>query len=286
MIADWDTSHVFFSDCLEPEEPVLFAGLHAILKGAAIDIIPGARDIWCRDFMPIQLDENRFCQFVYRPAYLRGFEERITPPERCRLPFMECRQEPIVLEGGNVVAARSRVILTDKVYKENPSIERFRLRQRLEELFQAECIFIPKEPFDTVGHADAVVRFISEQRVLINDYASVDPSYGTRLRTVLEKKGLGVETLPLFHEKGNRHPGDLPSAVGIYINYLRVGDGVVIPAYGRPEDEVALTTIRRLLPSATVCQLACRSLAGKGGVLNCISWMIKEKRDNVPGASL
>ena len=139
------------------------------------------------------------------------------------------RQEPIVLDGGNVVASRTKVILTDKVYKENPAIERPRLRARLEEVFQAECIFIPKEPYDAVGHSDGVVRFVAEDRVLVNDYSGVDPGYGTRLRNLLEKKGLEVETLPMFQEKARRRPGDLQSAVGIYINYLRVGDVVVVP---------------------------------------------------------
>lgn len=90
--------------------------------------------------MLIQLDEGRFCQFVYAPDYLRGFEHFITPPARCRLPFMQdvC-QEPIVLEGGNVVASRTKVILTDKVYKENPTIERPVLQEQLEQVFQANA---------------------------------------------------------------------------------------------------------------------------------------------------
>jgi agmatine deiminase len=112
------------------------------------------------------------------------------------------RREAVILDGGNVVASRTKVILTDKTYKENPSVERPRLRQRLEAVFQAECVFIPKEPYDVIGHADGVVRFISDDRVLINDYTLVDPGYGARLRRVLERAGLGVETLPLFQDQG------------------------------------------------------------------------------------
>ncbi|HEY7422852.1 MAG TPA: agmatine deiminase family protein, partial [Gemmataceae bacterium] len=154
-----------------------------------------------------------------------------------------CR-EPIVLDGGNVVASRTRVILTDKIYRENPSVEQPRLRKRLEELFQAECIFIPKEPYDSVDHADGVVRFVAEDRVLVNDYSGVDPGYGVRVRNLLEKKGLEVETLPLFEEKGKRRPpGKLPPAVGIYINFLRVGDVVVLPGYDRPEDQAAVEKV-------------------------------------------
>jgi agmatine deiminase len=277
MIADWDTDHLFLSDRLETDEPALFTSLRSCLPGVAIDIIPGTSDIWCRDFMPVQLGENTFCQFIYAPDYLRGYEHLVTPPDKCRLSFMASyRQERIVLDGGNVVASRTRVILTDKVYKENPAIECPQLRKRLEELFQAECIVIPKEPYDTVGHADGVVRFVAEDRVLVNDYSSVDPGYGARLRKLLEGKGLEVETLPLFQDTGRRRPGSLPSALGLYINFLRVGDVVVMPEYGRPEDRVAVERMRQALPKAAVSQVPCRSLADRGGVLNCISWTIKD----------
>jgi hypothetical protein len=277
MIAEWDTNRLFLADRLKDEEPDLFADLSAVLDGVAIDLITGTSDIWCRDFMPVQLGEKTFCQFVYAPDYLRGFEHLMTPPEKCRLPFMtSCCHEPVVLDGGNVVASRARVILTDKIYKENPTIAR--LRQRLEKLFQAECIIIPKEPGDEVGHSDGVVRFVSEDRVLINDYSGLDSGYGAKLRSLLEKHGLQVDTLPLFEEKGRRRrPGDLRSAVGLYINFLRVGEVVVMPGYGRPEDRLAVETMQRAVPNALVSQVQCRSLAEKGGVLNCISWAIKER---------
>ena len=276
MIPDWETNHLILSDRLENDFPTLFADLRSLLTGVTIDIIPGTSDIWCRDFMPIQIDGNRFCQFRYNPDYLREYQHLITPPDKCRLPFMaDCRQEPIVLDGGNVVASRTRVILTDKIYKENPSIERPRLRSRLEDIFQAECIFIPKEPYDTVGHSDGVVRFVGEDRVLINDYSAVDPGYGTRLRGLLEKKGMEVETLPMFQENARRKSGDLQSAVGLYINHLRVGNVVILPAFDRLEDEAALEKVRQIMPDARVFQLPCRSLAEMGGVLNCVSWTIK-----------
>src|SRR5262245_35047417 len=138
MIPDWDTDHLFLSDRLEDEEPALFASLRSVLQGVASGIISGTHDIWCRDYMPIQVDETTFCQFVYAPDYLRGHEHLVTPPENCRLSFMTSyRQEPIVLDGGNVVASRTKVILTDKVYRENPAIARTRLKARLEEVFQA-----------------------------------------------------------------------------------------------------------------------------------------------------
>jgi agmatine deiminase len=276
MIADWDTDHLFLSDRLENDEPALLASLRSALKGVPISVIPGTSDIWCRDFMPIQLDDKTFCQFRYAPDYLKDDQHLATPPNKCRLAFMHnYRKEPIVLDGGNVVASRTRVILTDKVYKENRTIERPRLREKLEQVFQADCIFIPKEPYDPVGHSDGVVRFITENGVLINDYSGLDPGYGMRLRTLLQQKGLEVETLPMFEEKHRRRSGDLPSAAGLYINFLRIGDVVVLPGYDRPEDEDAVEKVQKAMPRVTVQQVPCRSLAEKGGVLNCVSWTVR-----------
>jgi agmatine deiminase len=276
MIAEWDTDTLFLSDRLEATEPVLVSGLRSALPGVPIEIIPDTNDIWCRDYMPVQIGEASFCQFVYDPDYLRGFRHLCTPAHKCRLPFMEdYRQEPIVLDGGNVVASRTKVILTDKVFRENPTVERALLRRRLEELFGAECVIIPKEPYDPVGHSDGVVRFVSERRVLINDYSGADPAYGLRLRRLLEENGLEVETLPMFQETTRPRPGDLPSAVGLYVNFLRVGDVVVLPGYVRQEDVEALENVRKAMPGATVHQVPCRSLAERGGVLNCVSWTIR-----------
>jgi len=69
MIPDWETNHLFLSDRLEDSFPALVASLRSVLSVVTIDIIPRTSDIWCRDYMPIQVDEDRFCQFVYAPDY-------------------------------------------------------------------------------------------------------------------------------------------------------------------------------------------------------------------------
>lgn len=277
MIPDWDTNHLFLSDRLLERQPALFVRLCSALKDVPIDIIRGTADIWCRDFMPVQLDEDTFCKFVYAPDYLCGYEHTITPLEKCRLHFMKkYRQERIVLDGGNVVASRKKVILTDKISNENLDIAEPHLLQRLEEVFQAKCIVIPWDKEDEVGHSDGVVRFVAEDSVLMNDYSSIAPGYGEEVQKVLKSEELRVETLPLFEEETERRRSDdLPSAVGLYLNYLRVGNIVVMPGFGRPEDQVALEKMQRVLPDAAVSQVPCRSLAEAGGVLNCISWTIR-----------
>ena len=67
--------------------------------------------------------------------------------------------------------------------------------------------------------------------------------------------------------------------MGIYINFLRVGNVVVLPGYNRPEDQEAVEKVTARADAVTqaVLQVPCRNLAEEGGVLNCISWTIKDK---------
>ena len=79
VIANWDTNTLFLTDRLEITDPDLFASLRSVLNGVTIEIIPSTHDIWCRDFMRIQLDENTFCKFVYDPDYLKGYPDLMYP---------------------------------------------------------------------------------------------------------------------------------------------------------------------------------------------------------------
>ena len=62
MIADYETNVVYFSSWLEKEYPKIYIDLVTVLKknNVAYDIIPCTNDIWCRDYMPVQIDEDRF----------------------------------------------------------------------------------------------------------------------------------------------------------------------------------------------------------------------------------
>jgi agmatine/peptidylarginine deiminase len=277
MIPDWQTDFVYFSDLLPTRHPDLWSRLVAVLGDAGVPnrLIRGTRDIWVRDFMPVQAAADEFVLFRYRPDYLRGHNGLVTPDEaRSLVPpgGRLCRCD-INLDGGNVVASGKTVILTDKLYRENPSRDRGRLRRELAGLVGAGVVIIPKEPGDIIGHADGVVRFVEDGVVVLNDYREVEPGYGERLESALRRRGLAVEWLPYFRVD-EEHDG-IPSAAGCYLNFLRVGGLVVVPAFGVPQDDLACRTLERLLPGARVVSLRCEGLAHEGGVLNCVAWSMR-----------
>jgi agmatine deiminase len=276
MIPDWDTNCVFVSALLPARHPLLWEELVRALDQNHVEhhLLQATRDIWVRDFMPVQVAAGHFVLFRYQPDYLLGDEGLITPEDARRaIPHHDdLRASRINLDGGNLVAALKRVVLTDKVYKENPEFGRPALREELAAVLQAECLVVPKEPYDVIGHADGVVRFLDEDRVVVNDYRDIDPGYGERLETALCRQGLVVEHLPHFRVE-EEHDG-IPSAAGNYVNYLRVGRLVIVPAYGVTQDDLACKTLERLLPEARVVPLRCEGLAREGGVFNCVTWTI------------
>ena len=62
MIPDYQCNVVYFSEWLKKDYPDIFKGLVRILNkhNVAYDIIPNTKDVWCRDYMPLQLDKERY----------------------------------------------------------------------------------------------------------------------------------------------------------------------------------------------------------------------------------
>ena len=225
MNSDSNNDVVYVSDRLEPRHPALVARLRDILKdhGIALGVIRGTKDIWCRDYMPVQVGPGEFVRFRYAPDYLRGYGHLITRPDDIEpIPEVErCVDSEIVLDGGNVVGWGSRCIVTDKVFRENPTLQRDELIGRLTALLGVEdLIVIPKEPYDMVGHADGVVRFLDEDTVVVNDDQGPETAYGRKLRSVFRHHRL--ECVPVPHFVEDLATDGIPSAVGCYVNYLRI----------------------------------------------------------------
>ena len=75
------------------------------------------KDIWMRDFMPILLDDGRLISYDYDPDYLK--DEKYSHLRTKIQPLKE--HINLVLDGGNFVRLGGKAIMTDKIFRENPS---------------------------------------------------------------------------------------------------------------------------------------------------------------------
>jgi len=276
MIADQETNFVYFSELLPQRYPSTFEEISGKLKKHKIGfgLLADTKDIWCRDYMPIQVSENSFVQFKYDPSYLQRTKKdraTITDTSRvCKSLGIDPVMSDIKLDGGNIVKSNKKVVMTERIFSENPGYSRDDLVKELKKLLGVEQIItIPEDSKDEMGHVDGMVRFLSEEAVFVNNYSKEDESLRERVKNSLNKANMKLVSVPYapYKNKNGLY------ATGIYINYLRVGDIVIYPIFGIEEDRVAERVFSELFGSKAIPVVA-NEIAKKGGALNCISWNI------------
>ena len=279
MINDYQTNTVYLADGIRHYMP-LAINLFNALDSAGVEThllrhTESAKHVWARDYMPLQLDENRFLQYRYAPDNLKNDPDYIPPYETiCRGLHLKCKQTKFVIDGGNVVKSGKRVIMTEKVFRENPGYTPEYLRKRLEETFECEVCIIPWDQYEIFGHADGMVRSIGDNYVLMNNYIDLDKSLRGRLKMALEAEGFYVEELHYDMPRPSKQSW-------AYLNFLQVKNRIFVPGLRIHEDIMAVEQIQKYYPHHKVVLVPdCLGLVRDGGALNCISWNIKTEFDN------
>lgn len=260
---------IYFSALLPVLYPTdaetLFAALAA--HDVPYALLDGTRDIWLRDFMPVRTGSGKLVSFRYEPSYLKNdpnlradFRKDLAP--QLGLPVTYSH---INLDGGNVVFSPSgeRVLISDRVFSENPEYPPAALVRELSELLEAEVLIIPSLKSDMTGHADGMTRFLDDRTVLCNRPLS-SCGFEQKVKRSLRDYGLDAVDFPFVPTGGI-------SAVGCYLNYLETGHTVFLPVFGIEQDAEAEISMRQIF-SKEIVPINIREIAQQGGCLNCISW--------------
>ena len=275
---------VYMSELLKDNYPDTCQKLIGILNKYHVKyvFIKGTNDIWCRDYMPVQIESGKLIQFKYDPSYLKGEEWDSIRSDvseiRKKNDWLEkytIEESDINLDGGNVLICEGRAIISDRIFEENPTIEKNVLINKLSNLLECEIIIIPalkSKEEDMTGHADGMVRFVNRNTVIGNERLPNEYKYMKEgLQNAIDKYNLTYIEIPYFEDKDREHP---ISALGIYVNYLEVNDLIVFPVFGREEDAQAIEIIKRVFPNKQVETINYNDVAKEGGLLNCTTWVV------------
>ena len=272
MIDDSLTNMVYLAYGLSHYVPVcrnLLGALHQEqIHAEFLPFTKSYKHVWVRDYMPIQLKKGLFYFFQYWPDYLVGYDGYI-PNVLEILDALHVGRMPVdvVLDGGNVVLCGDKVIMTDKIFKENDWIGEKELIAHLEDYLEVQVVLIPWDRYEIFGHSDGMVRWIDGNRVLLNNYAQTDPRLRRKLLAALSPHFI-VEEL----EYNTPRPSKLSWA---YLNFLRVNNCIFVPGLHAMEDPQALQQIQNCYPDCKVIQVqGCEELARDGGALHCVTWNI------------
>lgn len=309
QVLDADTNTCYFSWILAESSEGLNVIQRIMDSGIDVRLLQGTRDIWCRDYMPVQLYENKFIGYEYTPDYLDypgGAAYQTNPARVLDKLDIDVIQSGIILDGGNVIKTNKGIIIVDKVFKENTHLRKDILIKRLENYFNNEIIFLPWDKAEKYGHADGIVRYIDKGRVLMTNYHQYSKNFAHKFMKVLSRY-FDVEVLDFNVEKPCKYNW-------CYINFLRVQDKIFLPqltwedysglrcAAPLPEglrtkrkprwyhshikeDEQALVQFQRIFPKCEIIPVSCPQIVEKGGALNCISWNIQVHNAKTPDAA-
>lgn len=285
MITDWQTNKVFLSGKLKSNNSRVFNDIITVFDNlkCQYDLLPATKDIWARDYMPIQVSVNKFIEYRYDPDYLQGktknFRELKTYPDIvCSLIGLETLKSDLILDGGNIVKSENAVILTDKILEENKyHYNKKQLLDKISEICEVDSvILIPWDKECEYGHSDGMLRFINNDTVLISGfYEKADQELKNKMIKSLNKSKLNIEWLRCSK---NEHEDNIS-----YINFLQTKDLILLPKLNKKTDDNAFAQISMFFPEYSnknrIVQINMTEITKMGGALNCISWTIKQDKE-------
>ena len=228
--------------------------------------------------MPVRISDNgTYAKYTYKPDYLDNYkagQKYITEQkEVCKgLDLFAPDDLDIVFDGGNYVRCGDKVIVTDKIFCENPKKEPLKMLQHLTDVLQAEIILLPWDMEDSCGHSDGMVASLGDGKVLLNGcWKNSDPKYHKRLLKILEGRFEVVELPAWDGEKDS----------WCYLNYLQVSGGILLPCLSAnvdcETDLAAKETFEKLFPHLEIIPIYAMPLiddggGNGGGALHCVTW--------------
>lgn len=284
MTKDNQTNIVYFSELLKSDSRFseTCRQITDILDANQInyEFLPNTKDIWARDYMPIQVTKDKLIEYRYDPDYLQGIAKgrrdlKTYSDIVCDSLSLKTIKTDIILDGGNVIKGSNSVILTDKIVEENKRhYKRQPLIEKLKQLFEVDkVILIPWDKGEEYGHADGMVRFISDNTVLINKYFEYYPiDFKKKFFEALKNNNILYEKLIFKVSKNDKRHW-------AYLNFLQMEDIILLPKFGIDEDEQALEQFKSFFPEYAlrdrIIQVFANPLVKEGGAFNCITWNIK-----------
>lgn len=277
MIRDNHTNFIYIADSLQIKYPNFAKEFIFKLDKSEIEyaFLPKTKDVWAVDYMPIQVSNNKYVRFTYRPDYLvstKKWSKTISDVDAiCKKIGIETIKSEIVVDGGNISRWDDKILMTTKVFTENRNIPELQLIQELKDLLEVnEIYFVPPEKDDWLGHIDGMARFINGNTVLVNDYSFEDRKNYIDFIGALHNAKLNWIQFPYYPEKE-----DTDDATGLYLNYLEMEKFILLPIFGLEMDKMAIERSKDIFPNKEIITVKSNELAKGTGLLNCITWNIK-----------
>lgn len=193
-----------------------------------------------------------------------------------------------VLEGGSIESDGQGTLLTTSecllTPTRNPDYDRAAIEQLLGEVLGAERVLWLNHGYlagdDTDSHIDTLARFCAPDRIcyvacpdVADEHYSALAAMEEELQEFRQRNGEPYQLTalpwpePIYGDDGERLPAT-------YANFLIINHAVLLPVYGVPQDDEAVSVLQALFPDREIVAINCRPLIQQHGSLHCVTMQI------------
>ncbi|UOA07477.1 agmatine deiminase family protein [Methylobacter sp. S3L5C] len=265
----------------------------------AIDFIHATvNDIWVRDTVFLSVEKEG--AITHLNFLFNGWGEKYQHQNDNALNHKLLNEKPFkgkaykdvdfILEGGSVESDGIDTILTTKQCLLNPNRNKGLTQQEIEQqllenLGAKRVLWLDQENLsgdDTDAHIDTLARFCSVNTIAYTSCKDPDDQHYTSLKYMKMQlqdfrnqagDPYHLVSLPLpkpiYDEEGQQLPAN-------YANFLIINHAVLVPVYGDPMDDIALTRLAECFPEHKIIPIPCRPLVHQYGSLHCMTMQFPE----------
>jgi agmatine deiminase len=264
-------------------DPDAAATATRLVPGATVHQIPFG-DIWLRDTGPVFTGPDSCVRFRFNGwggKYDLAHDDTVGA-EMAGLMSVSVDEHSFILEGGAIEYDGQGLLLTTEQCLLNPNRNPGWTREAAEQalanaLGTRRIVWLGDGLLNdhTDGHVDNLARFVAPGTVAVpvatdasDPNAAVFADAAARIRAA----GLVVAEIPSVGPY--EMDGELVPAS--YMNWIVANGQVVVPLYGAPNDQAAVTAVRRAFPRHKVTGLRADHILTGGGSFHCISQQVPE----------
>lgn len=249
-------------------------------------------DIWLRDTGPIcvALPEGYRALVDFR---FNGWGGKYEMPgdedigaRLAATTSLSCRQAPIVVEGGAVDTDGTGLFVTTEQCLLNPNRNPDLDRRQIETLLSGtlgltDMLWLGEGLVNdhTDGHVDNLARFVAPGVIAIPEATTNDdPNATIYADATARAKAHGLTVAPM--PSPGRVEVDGKVIPASYMNFAIGNAAVVVPVYGRPNDDAAVEALRPFFPGRDIVPLPSDAILAGGGSFHCCSQQMPSPAGN------
>lgn len=255
----------------------------ALLKSDTRIVIEAFGDIWLRDTGPLCVvnNEGRRSLADFR---FNGWGGKYEMPgdedigaRLAATTTLPCHSVPLIFEGGAVDTDGTGLFVTTEECLLNPNRNPGLDKRQIETLLAGslgltDMLWLGDGLVNdhTDGHVDNLARFVAPGIIAIPQATSPDDPNATIYADACERaKAHGLTVAPM--PSPGRVEVDGYVIPASYMNFYIGNAAVIVPTYGRSNDQAALDALKPFFPDRTIVGLPSDAILAGGGSFHCTS---------------